>query len=161
LEEVRQRIREGMEAERKHAAERESKDKLVAELIKRNELEVPEALVEHQIDIRLERGLRALATQGMRQEDIKKMDFNRLRAGQHDQAVQEVKASLLLDKIAEEEKIEVSDEEINGEVEALAKQSKQTPEAIRARLTQDGALDRIRARLRSEKTLDFLYHQSA
>ena len=58
--------------------------------------------------------------------------------------MQEVKASLLLEKIAEEEKIEVGDEEIEREVEALAKQSKQTPEAIRARLTQDGALDRIR-----------------
>jgi len=133
----------------------------VAELVKRNDFEVPEALVERQIDIRLERGLRALAAQGMRAEDIKKMDFNRLRAGQRDQALQEVKASLLLDKIAEEEKIDVSDEEIDREVEALAKQSKQTSEAIRARLTRDGALDRIRNRIRNEKTLDFLYHQSA
>lgn len=161
LEDVRSRIREGMEAERKHTAEREAKDKLVAELVKRNQFEVPEALVERQVDIRLERGLRALAAQGMKPEDIKKMDLNRLRAGQSEQALQEVKASLLLDKIAEEEKIEVSDQEIDREVEALAKQSKQTPEAIRARLTRDGALDRIRNRIRNEKTLDFLYHQSA
>jgi trigger factor len=161
LDEVRQRIREGMEAERKHNAEREAKDKLVAELVKRNPFEVPEALVDRQIDIRLERGLRALAAQGMRAEDIKKMDLNRLRAGQRDQALQEVKAALLLEKIAEEEKIEVGDEELNREVEALAKQSKQTPEEIRARLTRDGALDRIRNRIRNEKTLEFLYHQSA
>ena len=161
LDEVRKRIREGMEAERKHAAEHEAKDKLVAELVKRSEFEVPEALVERQIDVRLERGLRALAAQGMKPEDIKKMDLNRLRVGQREQALQEVKASLLLDKIAEEEKIEVGDEEINAEIEALATQSKQTPEAIRARLTRDGALDRIRNRIRSEKTLDFLYRQSA
>jgi trigger factor len=161
LEEVRQRLREGMEAERKHAAEHQAKDKLVAELVKRSEFEVPEALVERQIDVRLERGLRALAAQGMKAEDIKKMDLNRLRVGQREQALQEVKASLVLDKIAEEEKIAVSDEEINGEIDALAKQSKQTPEAIRARLTRDGALDRIRNRIRSEKTLDFLYRQSA
>jgi trigger factor len=161
LDEVRKRIREGMEAERKHDAEHQAKDKLVAELVKRNEFEVPEALVERQIDIRLERGLRALAAQGMKAEEIKKMDFNRLRAGQREQALQEVKASLLLDRIAEEEKIEVSDAEIDREIEALAKQSKQTSEEIRARLTRDGALDRIRNRIRSEKTLDFLYHQSA
>jgi trigger factor len=161
LAEVRQRIREGMEAERKHTAEHEAKDKLVAELVKRSEFEVPEALVDRQIDVRLERGLRALAAQGMKAEDIKKMDLNRLRVGQREQALQEVKASLLLDKIAEEEKIEVSDEEVNGEIDALAQQSKQTPEAIRARLTRDGALDRIRNRIRSEKTLDFLYRQSA
>jgi trigger factor len=161
LAEVRKRIREGMEADKKHTAEREAKDKLVAELVKRNDFEVPEALVEHQIDIRLDRGLRALAAQGMKTEDMKKMDLNRLRAGQRDQAVQEVKAALLLEKIAEEEKLEVSDAEIDREVEALAEQSKQTPEAIRSRLTRDGALDRIRNRIRNEKTLDFLYHQSA
>jgi trigger factor len=161
LDEVRQRIRESMEAERKHNAEHEAKDKLVAELVKRSEFEVPEALVDRQIDVRLERGLRALAAQGMKAEDIKKMDLNRLRVGQRDQALQEVKASLLLDKIAEEEKIEVSDEEIDREIEALATQSKQTPDAIRSRLTRDGALDRIRNRIRSEKTLDFLYRQSA
>ena len=161
LDEVRQRIREGMESERKHTAEHQAKDKLVAELVKRSEFEVPEALVDRQIDVRLERGLRALAAQGMKAEDIKKMDLNRLRVGQRDQALQEVKASLLLDKIAEEEKIEVSDEEIDREIDALATQSKQTPEAIRSRLTRDGALDRIRNRIRSEKTLDFLYRQSA
>jgi len=161
VDEVKKRIREGMEAEKKHRAEHEAKDKLVAELVKRNDFAVPESLVEHQIDVRLERGLRALAAQGMRAEDLKKMDLNRLRAGQRDQAVQEVKSSLLLDKIADEEKIEVSDEEIDKEIEGLAQQSKQTPEAIRARLTRDGALDRIRARIRNEKTLNFLYHQSA
>ena len=161
LGDVRKRIREGMEAEKKHNAEREAKDKLVAELVKRNDFEVPEALVEHQIDIRLDRGLRALAAQGMKTEDMKKMDLNRLRGGQRDQAVQEVKAALLLEKIAEEEKIEVSDAEIDREVVALAEQSKQTPEAIRSRLTRDGALDRIRNRIRNEKTLDFLYRQSA
>jgi trigger factor len=161
LEDVRKRIRDGLEAERKHAAEHAAKDKLVEELVKRNDFEVPEALVDRQIDIRLERGLRALAAQGMKPEDMKKMDFARLRAGQRDQAAQEVKSSLLLEKIADEEKIEITDEELNKEIEALAKQSKQTPEAIRARLTRDGALDRIRTRLRNEKTLNFLYHQSA
>jgi len=161
LGEVRNRIREGMEQERRQTAEREAKDKLLAELIRRNEFEVPEALVDHQIDIRLERGLRALAAQGMSSEHMKKMDLPRLRAGQHDQAVQEVKASLLLEKIAEEEKIEVGDDEINREIEALATQTNQTADAIRARLTRDGALDRIRNRIRNEKALDFLYRQSA
>jgi trigger factor len=161
LDAVRKQIRENMEAERRHNAERESKDKLVAELVKRNEFEVPESLVDRQIDLRLERGLRALAAQGMKMEDLKKMDLPRLRAGQRDQAVQDVKSSLLLERVADLEKIEVNDEEVNRELEALAKQSKQTSEAVRARLTEDGGLDRIRNRIRSEKTLEFLYHQSA
>ena len=161
LDQVRKQIRENMQAERQHNAERESKDKLVAELVKRNEFQVPESLIDRQIDLRLERGLRALAAQGMKMEDLKKMDLPRLRAGQRDQAVNDVKSSLLLERIADLEKIAVSDEEVNRELEALAKQSKQTSEAVRARLTEDGGLDRIRMRIRSEKTLDFLYHQSA
>jgi trigger factor len=161
LDQVRKQIRENIEAERRHNSERESKDKLVAELVKRNDFEVPESLVDRQIDVRLERGLRALAAQGMKMEDMKKMDLPRLRAGQRDQAVNDVKSSLLLERIADMENIHVSDEEINRELEALAKQSKQTSEAVRARLTEDGGLDRIRLRIRSEKTLDFLYHQSA
>jgi trigger factor len=161
LDQVRKQIRENMIAERRHAAERESKDKLVAELVKRNDFEVPESLVDRQIDLRLERGLRALAAQGMKMEDMKKMDLPRLRAGQRDQAVSDVKSSLLLERIADLENIHVGEDELNRELEALAKQSKQTSEAVRARLTEDGGLDRIRMRIRSEKTLDFLYHQSA
>src|SRR5579863_6825755 len=161
LDQVRKQIRENMLAERKHNAEREAKDKLVAELVKRNDFEVPESLIDRQIDIRLERGLRALAAQGMKMEDMKKMDLPRLRAGQRDQAVLDVKSSLLLERIAELEQISVSDKELDHEVEALAVQSKQAPDAVRTRLTQDGGLDRIRNRIRSEKTLEFLYRQSA
>ena len=161
LDQVRKQICENMLAERRRTAEREAKDKLVAELVKRNEFEVPESLVDRQIDIRLERGLRALAAQGMKMEDMKKMDLPRLRAGQRDQAVQDVKSSLLLERIAELEKIEVGEDELNHELDSLAQQTKQPAEAVRARLTQDGGLDRIRNRIRSEKTLDFLYHQSA
>lgn len=161
LDQVRKQIRENMEGERRHNAEREAKDKLVAELVKRNSFEVPESLVDQQIDLRLERGLRALAAQGMKMEDLKKMDLPRLRAGQREQAVNDVKSSLLLERVADLEKIAVSDDEVKHEIEAMARQSKQTTEAVQARLTQDGGLDRIRNRIRSEKTLDFLYRQSA
>jgi trigger factor len=161
LDQVRKQIRENMEAEKRHTAEQGAKDKLVADLVKQNDFEVPESLVDRQIDLRLERGLRALAAQGMKMEDLKKMDLPRLRAGQRDQAIHDVKSSLLLERIAELEKIEVGDEEVNREIDALAKQSKQTSETVRVRLTEDGGLDRIRMRIRSEKTLDFLYHQSA
>ena len=161
LDQIRKQIRENMEAEKRHTAEHAAKDKLVAELVKRNDFEVPESLVDRQIDLRLERGLRALAAQGMKMEDLKKMDLPRLRAGQREQAVQDVKSSLLLERIADLEKISVSNEEMKREIESLARQSKQTSEAVQARLTEDGGLDRIRMRIRSEKTLDFLYHQSA
>jgi trigger factor len=161
VDDVRKAIREQMESERKHQAEHDAKEKLVRELIQRNDFEVPDSLIEQQIDIRLERGLRALAAQGLTAEQMKKMDLNRLRAGQREQALHDVRAALLLERVAEEENVQVSDEELNQELESLARQSKQTSEAVRARLTRDGGLDRIRTRIRNEKTLDFLYHQSA
>jgi len=161
VDDIRKVIREQIEAERKHEAEHAAKDKLVGELIQRNEFEVPDSLIDQQIDIRLERGLRALAAQGLTAEQMKKMDLQRLRVGQRDQAIHDVKAALLLERVAEEENVQVSDEELNHELEALAQQSKQTSEAVRARLTRDGGLDRIRTRIRNEKTLDFLYRQSA
>ncbi len=161
LAELKAKVREQMEHEKKHHAEHEAKDKIVDELVRRNDFPVPEALVERQIDLRLERGLRALAAQGMRAEDMKKLDFGRLRAGQREAAAKEVKASLILDRIAEAEKIEASEEELEKEIQALATQTKQPADAVRARLTKEGTLDRIRDRIRSEKTLDFLYSRSA
>ena len=161
VDELRKRIREQMESERKHEAEHKAKDKLVDDLIQRNDFEVPDSLIEQQIDIRIERGLRALAAQGLTAEQMKKMDLNRLRGGQREQAIHDVKAALLLEKVAELESVQVSEEEMNAEVDSLAKQTKQTAEAVRARLTRDGGLDRIRTRIRNEKTLEFLYHQSA
>jgi len=86
VDDVRKAIREQIESERKHQAQHEAKEKLVGELIQRNDFEVPDSLIEQQIDIRIERGLRALAAQGLTAEQMKKMDLSRLRAGQREQA---------------------------------------------------------------------------
>jgi trigger factor len=161
IDDVKKRIREGMEGEKKHQAEHEAKDKLVDELVKRNPIEVPEAMVEHQIDTRLERGLRALAAQGMKAEDMRKMDFARLRAGQKDNARREVQVALLLEKIADKENISATDEDVEKEIQIMAAQAQQPADTVRARLTQDGSLDRIRHRIRNDKTLDYLFSRSA
>jgi trigger factor len=160
-DDLRNRLRENMKAEKEHEAEHQGRDKIVEELVKRNDFPVPESMVDQQIDLRLERGLRALAAQGMKTEDMKRMDFDRLRAGQRDGALREVKASLILEQIADQEKIEVSDEELEQELAGVAQQAKQPVEQVRARLTEDGGLDRIRHRIRNEKTLDSLYRRSA
>jgi trigger factor len=161
VDDLRKAVREQMESERKHEAEHTAKEKLAADLIQRNDFEVPDSLIEQQIDIRIERGLRALAAQGLTAEQMKKLDLSRLRGAQREQAIHDVKAALLLERVAEEENIQVGEEEFDRELESLARQSKQTSEAVRARLTRDGGLDRIRTRIRNEKTLEFLYHQSA
>jgi trigger factor len=160
IDDVKKRIRESMEAEKAHQAEHEAKDKLVDELLAKNPIEVPDSLVEHQIDARLERGLRALAAQGMKTEDMRKMDFGRLRSGQRDAAKREVRVALLLEKIAEKENIQVTEEDINKEVQIVAAQSQQPADAVRARLEKDGSIERMRHRLRTDKAMDFVYQRA-
>ena len=160
VDDLKQRIRENMELERRHQAEHEIKGKVVDELIARHDFAVPRSLVEHQIDLRLERGLRALAAQGMKTEDMKRMDFARLRAGQREAAVKEVKSNVLLAKIAMKENIQVSDEELEQEIAAMAQQMQQPVDEVKKRLTQDGSVERLRDRMRTEKALNFLYEQA-
>ncbi len=161
LEDLKKRMRDGMEHQRKHKAEHEAKEKLMEQLVTQHDFPVPEALVERQINIRLDRGLRALAAQGMKEEDMKRMDFGRLRVAQRDAALKEVKGNLLLDRIAQAENIEVSDEELDQEIEALAQQMKTTPEAVRKQLAEEGAIENMRGRMRTDKALESLYNKSA
>lgn len=157
FDDLKKLIRDNMEAERRHKLEHEAKDQLVEELLAKNDFSVPRSMVEHQIELRLERGLRALAAQGMKTEDMRHMDFARLRAGQLDAAIKEVKASVLLAKIAIAEKIQVTDEDLDQEIAAMAQQMKQPVEEVRGRLIKDNAVERLRDRMRSEKALNWLY----
>ncbi len=109
------------------------------------------------MDARLDRGLRALAQQGMTPDQMRALDFTRLRAAQRDAAVGEVKASLILDKIADAEKIEIPQEDLDRELLMLSIQHREPVEELTARLAKDGSLDRIREQLRREKTGSALY----
>jgi trigger factor len=97
----------------------------------------------------------------MRTEDMRKLDFGRLREAQRDSAVSEVKATLILDKIASVENIDVSDSELERELEIISLQTREPLETLRDRLTSDGALARIREQLRREKTGNLLYERLA
>lgn len=157
--ELESRIRENLVNRKQRSVEGETKDKLFEALIQRFPFAVPESLVQEQIDARLERGLRALAAQGMETEQMRKLDFSRLRAAQRDGAVAEVKASLLLEKIAHEEGVTVSDEELDREIHMAALQSREPVDTLKARLTEDGGIARIREQLKREKTAHLLYER--
>jgi trigger factor len=152
-------VREYMESRKRRSVESETKDRLFAALGEKFTFAVPESLVQDQIDTRLERGLRALAAQGMPAEQMRKLDFARLRAAQRDSAVAEVKANVLLDRIAGEENITVSDEEMDKELQIAAIQSREPVDALKVRLTKEGGLARIREQLRREKTASVLYER--
>jgi trigger factor len=159
LAELQGRVRDHLASRKRRSVEGETKDRLFASLVERYPFAVPESLVQQQIDTRLERGLRALAAQGMNTEQMRKLDFGRLRAAQRDGALAEAKTNLLLDRIAGVEKIEVSDEELDREMQLAALQAGEPLEALRTRLTADGGLARIREQLRREKTASALYER--
>jgi trigger factor len=159
LAELESRVREHMAVRKRRSVEGQTKDRLLAALAERFPFAVPESLVQEQIDARLERGLRALAAQGMKTEQMRKLDFARLRAAQREGAVAEVKTNILLDRISAEENISISDEELDRELQLAAVQSGETVEALRSRLKSDGGLHRIREQLRREKTASVLYER--
>ena len=160
-EDFETKLREHASDRKKNALDNGAKDKLLGELIERFQFPVPESFVQQQIEARLDRGLRALAQQGMSVEDMRKLDFVRLREAQRDQAVNEVKASMILDRIAEVEGIAINEEDVDRELLMLSIQSREPLEALRERLTQDGGLDRIREQMRREKTGNVLYEKLA
>jgi trigger factor len=160
-EEFETKLREHAADRKKSALDDGAKDKLLGELIARFQFPVPEAFVQQQIEARLDRGLRALAQQGMSVEDMRKLDFVRLREAQRDQAINEVKASMVLDRIAEAEGVTVSEEDVDRELLMLSLQSREPLETLRDRLSKDGGLSRIREQMRREKTGSVLYEKLA
>jgi len=159
LEELRKKMRENLEAARTHRQSEQAREKLLAQIVKSHEFPVPEALVEHQMDSRLERTVRSLASQGVDPRAVN-VDWVALRSRQKDRSIDDVKAELLLDRIATAEKIEVADEEVEKEIAAIAERSGESATAVRANLTRQGALDRMKSKIRSEKTLDWLCSNS-
>ena len=142
-------------------AEQDAKGKLVDALVERFHFPVPESFVQQQIDIRLDRGLRALAQQGMTEDQMRQLDFVRLRDAQRDEALKEVKASLLLDAIAAKENVEVKEEDLQRELMMLSIQSRQPYEQVRERMQNDGGLQRMREQMRREATATTLYEKMA
>ena len=155
------KLRDRVGSRKKNAVESQAREKMLDELIAKFNFPVPETFVQQQIDARLERGLRALAQQGMTADAMRQLDFGRLRAAQRDQAINEVKASLVLDKIAEHENITVSDEDLERELLMLSLQQREPLETLRKRLSEDGTLNRIREQLRREKTGSALFEKLA
>jgi trigger factor len=159
LDELKTKVRESLEAQRDHKHKDLLREKVLAAVVKIHDFPVPESLVEHQMDVRLERVVRSLAAQGVDPRAVN-VDWVSLRKRQQERAADDVKAELIVDRIASAENIDVNDQELEHEIEHLASHSGESAQAFRARLTKQGALDRIKAKLRSDKTLDWLAQNS-
>ena len=159
LDELKKKVRESLEHQRDHKHKELLREKVIAALIKTHDFPVPESLVQHQMDVRLERVVRSLAAQGVDPRAVN-VDWVTLRSRQQERSSDDVKAELIVDRIATAENIDVTDEELNHELEHAASHSGESAAAIHARLTKQGTLDRMKAKLRSDKTLDWLAQNS-
>ena len=152
---LRTKIREDLEARAGTEADHRLRSELMRNLSKKHPFEVPATLVEHQINNRLEAVVRDMIGRGIDPRNAE-LNWEGAREELKGQAEEDVRGSMLLERIAEEENLTVADEEIEAEIEAIANASRKPKEQVRAALTKEGGDRSIASRLRNRKALDLL-----
>jgi len=155
IEELRLKIRQDLQAGKEQAARQEMQEKLLETILDLSLFEVPQALVERQTEARMNEYVRGLIMRGIHPQTLG-ANWSEVRLKQKQRAEHDVRVSLLLDHIADREKLEVSDGEVEEEIVKRAREAKQSVEAFKSRLTKDGGADRIKNRIRNRKTMDLL-----
>jgi len=159
LDELRDAVRKAIFHEKQYVAQQAAKEELVDELVAGHDFPVPEAYIERQIENQVRMQLQNLAGRGVDPNSIK-LDWAKVKETQRDKAVRNVKASLLLEKIAEREGIGATKDEVDREVQRIARQERETVPVVRARLEKEGGLARIAGAIQTEKTLQFLLEKA-
>jgi len=155
LEQLGEKVRADLETQAKDQAEGRMRSSLLRKLVDAHEFELPERLLEHQTQHRYESVVRDMIGHGIDPRNPE-LNWDKARDTLKEQASFDLRSSLLLEQVADEEKLEVSDQDIDDEINAIADASRQTPEQVRAVLTKQGGESSIASRLRSRKALDFL-----
>ena len=154
LDALRAQIQQDLQKGAEQDAEHKLRHDLLTELSGRIRA-VPDALVEQEIDRRLEEFVRRLAEQGI--DPMKaEVDWEEFRERQRGPATDSVKSTIAVDEVARRESLQASDEDVDREVARFAERAGLTPAAVRARLERDRAFDRIRAGVRREKAMSWL-----
>lgn len=159
LDELKETLRKSILHEREHTARDATKHQIVEKLVDGNSFAVPNVYVDRQIETTLNNQLRQLAGQGIDPRSLK-LDWDKIRESQKERAERDVRASLILDKIAEREAIAATQDEVDREVQTYAKRQREPVAAVRAKLQKDGSLGRIASQIRTEKTLTFLFDKA-
>lgn len=156
LGELREEIRRSLFREAENSAQQKAKTALVDKLIDAHSFAVPEVWVDQQIRSNLEEYLSAMAMQGI---DVSKMDiqWDKVRESTKDRAAREVRGSLILERVAERESIGVMNDEIDREIQRVSRQTRQPMPVIRDQWQKDGTMGRLVSRIKTEKTLAFLF----
>jgi trigger factor len=159
LDELKDAVRKALLRDRENEAQSEAKQQLLDKLVDTHDFALPEVYVDRQVEINVENQLRTLAGQGVDPRSIK-LDWEKVKETQKGRAARDVKASLLLDRIGEREAIGATQDEVDREVQRIARQQREAVAVTRARLQKEGALARIAGHIRTEKTLNFLFEQA-
>ncbi len=154
-ETLKTKVREDLEARFAAESDRRLRDELIRKLIDSNQFEVPQSLIEQQTGHRLQDIARQMMSRGI-DPNNKELNWEAATEEMRVQAEGDVRATMLLEKIAEAENITVSNEEVEAEIQAIANASRQPLEQVRAALTKDGGERSIAHRLRNRKALEFI-----
>lgn len=157
--ELREAIRKNIFGQREFDAQQAAKNKIVDKLVDAHNFAVPEVFVERQVKGHMEQTLRAMAAEGVDPRSIK-LDWAKVMESQREKALREVKASMLLQKISEREAIVATRDEVDREVDRVARHQKEPVAAVRIKFEKDGTMDRIASHIQTEKTLSFLFEQA-
>lgn len=159
LEELKAAVRKSIAHEKQFAAQQTAKEALIDKLIDANEFPVPEAYIDRQIENQVRSQLGHLAEKGIDPNTLK-LDWAKVKESQRDKAVRNVKAALLLEKIADREAIHATRDEVDREVQLHAKREREPIAVVRAKLEKEGTMGRIADHIRTEKTIQFLFDQA-
>jgi trigger factor len=160
LEDLRRRIRRDLEKREVRRVDAETRDALIRAALQKNDFEVPPALVERAIDSMLEGTAERFARQGV---DIRRLDLDvaRLRADLRENALLQVKGALLLEAIADAEKIEVGDADVQAEAARIAEELGVPLAKVQGQIRGGDSLQALKNKIREDKAMDFLTSQAS
>jgi trigger factor len=159
LEELRTKLRQDLTERAERRVETAAKHKLAEKLLEAHEFPAPEALVEAQLNRKMERTLAQLIAQGIDPRETQ-VDWRKVREDAKPEAEKEVRAALILNRVADAEKIELAEEEVDDVIREMAQERHLTPAELKTRLTRDGKLDILKSTRRNQKALDFIYRNA-
>jgi trigger factor len=159
VDELKEAVRKALFSQRQYEAQQEARNRIMDKLVDAHDFPVPEAFVERQIKTRVEQRLRAMAEQGIDPRKLQ-LDWDKVKESQREKAIREVKASILLGKVSERESIHATRDEVDGEVEKVARQQRKPVAAVHMEFEKDGTLDRIASHIQTDKTLNFLFEHA-
>jgi trigger factor len=161
LDELKTKIKDRLTHDKEHQKEHHVRDTIVEKAAANAEIEVPDAMVDTEVDRMINEFEQRLQMQGMNLElyfQFSGQDEAALRGQMKEEAATRVRVNLTLEAIAKAENIEVTDEEVNAELEKMAEMYNMTVENIKAAL--GGSLDGIKGDLQLKKAVDFLVENS-